>query len=55
MIQHKLSKMEGKLWTYAYTKNIKAQIDYVLINKKWKKNSAMNCDPLSPLFPSGTT
>ena len=37
-------KREGKLYTYA--KNTKAQIDYVLINKKWK-NSAMNCEAYS--------
>ena len=37
-------KREGKLWTY--TNNSKAQIDYVLINKKWK-NSAMNCEACS--------
>ena len=30
-------KREGKLWTYTYANNTKAQIDYVLINKKWKK------------------
>ena len=34
-------KREGKLWTYTYTNNSKAQIDYVFINRKWK-NSAMN-------------
>ena len=27
-------KREGKLWTYAYANNSKAQIDYVFINKK---------------------
>ena len=27
-------KTEGKLWTYTYENNTKAQIDYVLINKK---------------------
>ena len=36
-------KREGKLWTYTYANNSKAQIDYVFINKKWK-NSAMNCE-----------
>ena len=41
-----LSKKEGKLWTYTYANNSKAQIDYVLINKKWK-NSAMNCEAYS--------
>ena len=39
-------KGEGKLWTYPYANNCKAQIDYVLINKKWK-NSAMNCEAYS--------
>ena len=37
----------GKLWTYTYANNTKAQIDYVLMNKKWK-NSAMNCEEYSP-------
>ena len=36
-------KKEGKLWTYTYANNNKAQIDYVFINKKWE-NSAMNCE-----------
>ena len=39
-------KREGKLWTYKYANNRKAQIDYVFINKKWK-NSAMNCEAYS--------
>ena len=39
-------KRKGKLWTYTYANNTKAQIDYVLINKKWK-NSAMNCEAYS--------
>ena len=39
-------KREGKVWTYTYANNTKAQIDYVLINKKWK-NSAMNCEAYS--------
>ena len=30
-------KREGKLWTYTHANNNKAQIDYVLKNKKWKK------------------
>ena len=38
-------KREGKLWTYTYANNTKAQIDYVLINKG--KNSAMNCEAYS--------
>ena len=39
-------KREGKLWTYTYANNSKAEIDYVLINKKWK-NSAMYCEAYS--------
>ena len=39
-------KRERKLWTYTYANNIKAQIDYVFMNKKWK-NSAMNCETYS--------
>ena len=39
-------KREGKLWTYTYANNSKAQIDYVFINKKWK-NSAMNYEAYS--------
>ena len=39
-------KRKGKLWTYTYANNSKAQIDYVLTNKKWK-NSAMNCEAYS--------
>ena len=39
-------KRKGKLWTYTYANNTKGQIDYVLINKKWK-NSAMNCEAYS--------
>ena len=39
-------KREGKLWTYTYANNSKAQIDFVFINEKWK-NSAMNCEAYS--------
>ena len=39
-------KRKDKLWTYTYANNTKAQIDYVLISKKWK-NSAMNCEAYS--------
>ena len=39
-------KREGKLWTYTYANNSKAQIDYVFINKKWK-NSTMNSEAYS--------
>ena len=39
-------RREGKLWTYTYANNSKAQIDYVFINKKWK-NIAINCEAYS--------
>ena len=39
-------KREGKIWTYTYANKSKAQIDYVLINRKWK-NSTMNCEAYS--------
>ena len=39
-------KREGKLWSYTYANNSKAQIDYVFINRKWK-NSAMNTEAYS--------
>ena len=41
-----LQKRKGKLWTYTYANNTKAQIDYVFINKKWK-NSSINCEAYS--------
>ena len=39
-------KRKGKLWTYTYANNCKAQIDNVFMNKKWKI-SAMNCEAYS--------
>ena len=35
MPQYKLSEKEGKLQTYTYANNTKAQIDCMFINKKW--------------------
>ena len=42
----KFQKRERRLWTYTYTNNSKAQIDYVFINKKWN-NSTLNCEAYS--------
>ena len=42
----KFQKRKGKLWTYTSTNNTKAQIDYILMNKKWN-NSALNCKAYS--------
>ena len=39
-------KRERKLLIYTCANNIKAQIDYVFISKKWK-NSAINCEAYS--------
>ena len=39
MPQYTISEKKGK----TYANNIKAQIDYVFINKKWN-NSALNCE-----------
>ena len=38
----KFQKRKGKLWTYTNANNTKAQIDYILMNKKWN-NSVLNC------------
>ena len=42
----KFQKKKSKLWTYTYTNNTKAQIDYIFINKKWN-NSVLNCEAYS--------
>ena len=42
----KFQKRKGKLWTYTYTNNAKAQIDNIHMNKKWI-NSALNCEAYS--------
>ena len=42
----KFQKRKGKLWTYTNANNTKAQIDYILINKKWN-NSTLNCEVYS--------
>ena len=39
-------KKEGKLWTYSYANNNKAQIDYIFIDNKWN-NSAVICEAYS--------
>ena len=42
----KFQKRYRKLWTYTYANNAKAQIDSILINKKWI-NSPLNCKAYS--------
>ena len=36
----------GTLWTYTYLNSTKAQVDYILMNKKWI-NSTLNCGAYS--------
>ena len=42
----KFPKRKGKLSTYTYANNAKAQIGYILMNKKWN-NSTLNYEPYS--------
>ena len=42
-LNSKFQKKKGKLWTYTYANNAKAQIDYILINKRLN-NKALNCE-----------
>ena len=42
----KFQKRKGKLWMYTYANNAKAQMDYILMNKKWT-NSTLNCKAYS--------
>lgn len=39
-------KRTGKKWTFTYPNGTNAQIDFILINKKWV-NCALNCEPFS--------
>ena len=39
-------KKGGKRWTYIYPNNVKAQLNYLLINQKWI-NSALNYEAYS--------
>ena len=38
----KYQRCSGQQWIFSYPSGTKAQLDYVLVNKKWK-NSALNC------------
>ena len=42
----KFQKRKGKLWTHTNANNAKAQIDYILMNKK-QINSTLNCEAYS--------
>ena len=49
----KYTKRLGKLWTFTYPNVSKAQLDHILINKKWK-NSALNCEAYNSFRPSSS-
>ena len=38
----KFQKKSSKLWTFTYANGARAQLDHIIINRKWK-NSALNC------------
>ena len=46
-------KREGKLWTHTSPSGAKCQIDYILINNKWK-NSALNCEAYNTFCSVGS-
>ena len=46
ILNTRFEKKPGKLWTFQYPNNTKAQLDYILINRKWK-NSCTNCEAYS--------
>ena len=41
-INTKFQKKISKLWTFTYANGARAQLDHIIITKKWK-NSALNC------------
>ena len=45
-LNNKFQKKEEKLWTYTYTNNTKALLDYIPMNKKCMDN-ALNCEVYS--------
>ena len=46
-------KKDSKLWTFTYPNQTRAQIDYILINKKWVK-SATNCQAYNSFTQIGS-
>ena len=46
-------KRKGKLWTHILPRGSKSQIDYILINEKWK-NSALNCEAYKTFYTVGS-
>lgn len=46
-------KRKGKLWTHKYPNGIKAQLDHMLINRKWQ-NSITNCETYNTYHSLGS-
>ena len=53
LLNTKFKKRKGKLWTFLYPNGEKAQLDYILINKKWQ-NSATDCEAYSSFSSVGS-
>ena len=49
----KYIKHKGKIWTHTLTCGMKREIDYILINTKWK-NSTLNCEAYNTFFTVGS-
>ena len=46
-------KQKWKLWTFKFPNRGRSQIDYILLNKKWR-NSARNCEAYSTFISIGS-
>ena len=46
-------KRTGQLWTHKAPNGVKAQLDYIIINRKWK-NSAKNCRAFNSFITVGS-
>ena len=53
LLNTKFQKRKCKMWTFIYPNNEKAQLDYILLNKKWK-NSAQNCEAYNTFCTVGS-
>ena len=53
IVNNNLLKKQGKRWTFQDPKGERYQLDYVLVNSKWK-NSIMNVEPYSSFASVGS-
>ena len=49
----KYRQRKGKLWTHTLPCGQKSEIDYILVNTKWK-NSALNCEAYNTFSTVGS-